>query len=106
MTDCLSLFTCALLVLIILIIVRNNKQEKYFENNVPYGLDPAALAAVTGVRERMGNKGGVDQIAMAASLAHMQAGRVNTERNPKLLNLMMDPRYKQYGAGRGGLYHY
>lgn len=109
MTDCATLFACMLLLVVVLIMVRNSKAESYMDGKVPYGLDPKALAVVTGVKpsmEYMSNKGGIDQIAMAATLARSDMGRVNTESNPKLLSLMMDPRYMQYGRGRGGIYHY
>lgn len=110
MTDCASLFASVLLLVVVLIMLRCNKKSSGFMvGDTPYGLDPKALAAVTGSTESMGNPvvgAHIDNIAMAKTRAHEFAGRVDTEGNPKLLALMMDPRYKQYGAGRGGIYHY
>lgn len=105
--ECKDLAICVLVVVLLCLLASPRSAREQYVGKTPYGLDPVALAAVTGVhQEHMHGGSHVDEVAMAATRAHEMAGRPNTESNPRLLSMMMDPRYKQYGAGRGGLYHY
>lgn len=110
--ECAAVFAAVLLLVAVLLIIRcHRSNERYINSNSSFGIDPRALAAVTGVEymknDRKVKPGAyVDQIAMAKTIAMGRYGRVNTEGNPKLLSMAMDPRYKQYGAGRGGVYQY
>lgn len=120
--DCATLFAVALVLVMCLITMRNSKSKDYYVGSNLYGLNPADIAKAAKAEKMCGRSEGmcgyikekmdseprysVNTLAQAKALVGSQVGRIKTEDSPKLMKLMYDPRYKQYGEGRGGKYHY
>lgn len=84
LNECLGTMLCAILLVIIFLMIKNcvlDKMEFFSKGRAT-----------------------VDEKDAIAAMEHSQWGRVSTESSPQLLNLMYDPRYKQYGEGRGMIY--
>lgn len=80
MEDCVSTIICAVLLVVIFLMLKNclfPKAENMFS----------------------------DEKDAKKAFMKSKWGRVDTEVSPQLLNMMYDPRYKQYGEGRGMTYN-